>query len=171
MTSLHRPSLLTSALALTLVGCGGSSSTADAGADAPSITMSDAAMDAPSVAMSDAAADAPITTSDAGPVCGYVDTIDRSCTTDGDCLVRLHQTDCCGNSVMIGIASGAADVYGTSEPACMASYPACECPAMLPTTDSGETVTDTAAVLAACVSRGPRNVCLTYVSMRPADGR
>ncbi len=103
--------------------------------------------------------------------CAYIDTIDRTCATDADCLVRLHQTDCCGSSVMIGIATSALAAYNASEPACMASYPACGCPAMLPLTDSGETVTDTSAVLAACVSRGPRNVCLTYVTVRPLPGR
>lgn len=149
------------ALLVPLAACGGGGSTSDSGTDVFSSVI-----DAPS-----SREDAPLSTSDAGDVCGYVDTIDRSCTADGDCLVRLHQTDCCGSSVMIGIASSAGGVYLANEPACMASYPACECPAMPPTTDSGETVTDTSAVLAACVSRGPRNVCLTYVSMRPPDGR
>lgn len=51
----------------------------------------------------------------------------------------------------------------------MASYPRCRCPARLPTTDSGEMVTDTSAVNAACVPRGPTMVCLTYVSTRPSS--
>lgn len=155
------------AVALTVIAaCGGGGSTSDAGLDAATVLADAPGLDAPV-----SSEDAPGPGSDAGDVCSYVDTIDRSCTADGDCLVRLHQTDCCGNSVMIGIASSASGVYLASEPACMASYPGCGCPAMLPTTDSGETVTDASAVLAACVSRGPRNVCLTYVTMRPADGR
>ncbi len=52
----------------------------------------------------------------------------------------------------------------------MASYPACGCPAMPPTTDSGETVTDTMSIHAACVSVGPTMRCLTYVNNRPMDG-
>ena len=124
-------------------------------------------VDAPAVATDTGPSDV-----DSGPSpCAYVDTIDRTCTTDADCLVRLHQTDCCGSSAMIGIATSALGTYNAGEPACMASYPGCGCPAQLPTTDSGETVTDTSAVLAACVSRGPRNVCLTYVTMRPLPGR
>ncbi len=154
------------ALVVLLSACGGTTSTPDTGTDASTAASDAGALDAPS-----STEDAPISTSDAGDVCSYVDTIDRSCTVDGDCLVRLHQTDCCGNSVMIGIASSAGGDYQASEPACMASYPACGCPAMPPRTDSDETVTDTSAVLAACVSRGPRNVCLTYISMRPPDGR
>jgi hypothetical protein len=154
------------ALLLALSACGGGTST-DAGTDAASAVIDAPGLDAPTSSMEDA----PAAASDGGDVCAYVDTIDRSCTMDSDCLVRLHQTDCCGNSVMIGIASSANEVYLASEPACMAGYPACECPAMPPRTDSDETVTDTKGVLAACVSRGPRNVCLTYVTMRPPDGR
>lgn len=151
-------------VALALCGCGGGSSPPlDAGA---SVDAPEAAVDAPAVER-----DAPGGTDGGGSPCAYADTIDRTCTTDADCQVVLHQTDCCGSSAMLGIALSAYPVYTANEPACMASYPACGCPAMLPTTDSGETVTDTSAVRAACVSRGPRNVCLTYVTMRPLPGR
>lgn len=153
---------------LVLPGCGGGTSPpvdAPAGADSPS------ALDAPLADDAPVATDAPTPPSDGTSPCDYVDTIDRSCETDADCSVVLHQTDCCGNSAMLGIRTTAYPEYGANEPACMASYPGCGCPAGLPTTDSGETVTDTSAVLAACVSRGPRNACLTYVTMRPLDGR
>lgn len=156
-------------LAVALAGCPDSHGSAgDAGGalDAPV-----APEDAPSATFDAGPTDGGAPSGDASSPCAYVDTIDRSCTTDADCLVRLHQTDCCGNAVMLGIRTSAESAYLGSEPACMASYPACGCPASLPTTDSGETVTDTSAVLAACTSRGPRNVCLTYVTMRPAPGR
>ncbi|MDQ3031808.1 MAG: hypothetical protein M3Y87_05275 [Myxococcota bacterium] len=102
--------------------------------------------------------------------CDYVATIDRSCTADDDCLVRLHQSDCCGSSIMIGIHTSAESTYLAAEPACQASYPTCGCPAMLPTTDSGETVADTSTVRAGCIARATGDVCMTYVTMRPADG-
>jgi hypothetical protein len=108
---------------------------------------------------------------DAAAVCSFIDSVDRSCTSDTDCVVRLHQTDCCGNSVMVGVNQSAAAQFAVDESACMASYPGCGCPAMLPTTDSGETVTDTSMVQAGCISRGPGSVCLTYVTMRPPPGR
>lgn len=160
VSSRSLPVLLPLALALT--SCGGSHTPAgDGGLDAPgSLDTGPGDVDA-----------GPGDVDGGVSPCGYVDTIDRSCTTDADCLVRLHQTDCCGSSVMIGIATSALATYNAGEPACMASYPGCGCPAMLPVTDSAETVTDTSAVLAACVSRGPRNVCLTYVTMRPLPGR
>jgi hypothetical protein len=166
---------LTFSLTLVLSGCPSSNAPADVpsledtgGPDAPALEDTGADLDAPT-GLDAPAADAPL--ADAGSPCAYADAIDRSCTTDADCLVRLHQTDCCGNAVMIGIRTSALGAYNAGEPACMASYPACGCPAGLPTTDSGETVTDLDTVQAACVSRGPRDVCQTYVTMRPADGR
>lgn len=108
---------------------------------------------------------------DAASACSFIDSVDRSCTSDTDCVVRLHQTDCCGNSVMVGVNQAAAAQFAVDESACMASYPGCGCPAMLPVTDSGETVTDTSMVQAGCITRGPGSVCLTYVTMRPPPGR
>ena len=111
---------------------------------------------------------APAADTGSGP-CAYVDTLDRGCTTDGDCAIGLHQTNCCGSSVMIGYRSTHTEVPAL-ESQCMASYPACSCPATLPTTDSGETVTDTGMVHAACVSVGPTMLCRTYVNNRPPNG-
>lgn len=108
--------------------------------------------------------------SDAGASpCSYVDTLDRGCSADTDCTVGLHQTNCCGSSVMIGYRSTHTEVPAL-ESQCMASYPACGCPSMLPTTDSGEIVTDTSMVHAACVGVGPTTQCRTYVNNRPIDG-
>lgn len=160
------------AIVVTLPSCGGSGTPptdAAVGTDAPASGLDAPAIDAPPEP------DAPVLVdaagADAGAACGYVDTIDRGCTTDADCSVGVHQTDCCGNSVMLGYRTTDHLVYTNGESACQASYPGCGCPAGLPVTDSEETVTDTSAVLAACVSRGPRNVCLTYLTMRPSDGR
>jgi len=137
-----------------------------AGCGMATTPSNDAAMGTDSPSFTDARVD----DSGVGP-CAYVDTLDRTCASDADCAVGLHQTNCCGSSVMIGLRSTQQSTYASSESACMASYPACGCPATLPTTDSGETVTDTGAVLAACVSVGPTMVCRTYVTMRPPNGR
>jgi len=159
MTSLRLSMIVTLALA----GCGdGGTGEMDSG---PPVTDAGGGG-------SDAGGSSDAGAGGSGPVaaaCDYVDTLDDSCTTDADCAVGLHQTDCCGNSVMIGFNTSAQMEYATNESACMMSYPGCGCPAMLPTTDSGETVTDTMEVQAACVARGPTQVCLTYVTMRPDD--
>jgi hypothetical protein len=54
---------------------------------------------------------------------------------------------------------------------CAATYPICECPSYPQRTDSDEVASDPSAIQLACVSRGPRNVCLTYITERPLDGR
>lgn len=153
------------ALALLLTACGGGSDADAGGGGSDAATGTDAGAESDAGAGTDAGegTDAGVT------ACDYVNDLDRSCATDGDCAVGLHQTDCCGSSVMIGFNTSEQASYAAKESACMATYPACGCPAMLPTTDSGETVTDTSAVQAACVSRGPTMVCLTYLTMRPAD--
>ena len=66
---------------------------------------------------------------DAAAACSFIDSVDRSCTSDTDCVVRLHQTDCCGNAVMVGVNQSVAAQFAVDESACMASYPGCGCPA------------------------------------------
>lgn len=108
---------------------------------------------------------------DAGSSCAQIDALDRHCTTDTDCSFAIHAADCCGTYAAIGFAASEASAYAALEPMCAASYPACGCAARPTVTDSGETVTDTATVQVACVTRGPGAVCLTYVTMRPPMGR
>jgi hypothetical protein len=107
---------------------------------------------------------------DAGDPCTLSPPLSDTCTTDADCIVVIHQTDCCGNTVADGALASEAVRFEAFEYACRASYPLCECPAGPTTTDSGESSGDPDALQVACVGRGPRNVCLTYVTMRPPDG-
>lgn len=101
--------------------------------------------------------------------CAYVDVLDRSCIDDTDCAFGVHQSDCCGTSVVLGFAAGERSRFEALEPACVESHPLCGCAARPTTAESGETVTDVSAVQVACVSRGPRSVCISYVTMRPPD--
>lgn len=109
---------------------------------------------------------------DAGPFvgCGFVDTLDDSCTSDADCAYGIHQTDCCGNTFAVGFRTSERTRFETFEPMCQATYPLCGCPSGPTRTDSGESVLgDPDSIRVACVSSGPRRVCLTYVTMRPED--
>jgi hypothetical protein len=157
---------------------GDDASSVDLGIDAPSVDLGD---DAPSVDLgqdapvSDLGVDGPIARDLGmgmdlgGDACGFVTTLDTSCTVDGDCAYGIHQTDCCGNTHAVGFNVSESATFPTLEAACDATYPLCGCPAHPTTTDSGEIVGDPSTVLVACVARGPRNVCLTYVSTRPPD--
>jgi hypothetical protein len=108
-------------------------------------------------------------TDSGGDACGFVTTLDTSCTGDGDCAYDIHQTDCCGNTHAVGFNVSESAGFPALEAACDATYPRCGCPVHPTVTDSGETVGDPTAIQVACVARGPRNVCLTYISTRPPD--
>src|SRR5690606_36562188 len=107
------------------------SSTADAGGDAGSASDAGAPGDAGSTA--DAGSDAGGASSDAGSdasagACDFTGDLERGCTNDARCVVAVHQTDCCGNTVAIGINHSAHDLFDAAEAVCRATYPACGCP-------------------------------------------
>lgn len=149
-------------------GCGTATTASDAasaidgGGDAASIDSG--------VVPTDADVDA-APRADAGSACAQIDMLDRHCATDADCASAIHAADCCGTYAAIGFAASEASAYATLEPLCDASYPACGCAARSTMTDSGETVASPSDVHVACVTRGPGAVCLTYVNMRPPNGR
>ena len=91
------------------------------------------------------------------------------CTGDENCVIGVHQTDCCGSSYAYGFNHSERDRFDTLEPPCRATYPGCGCPAGPTQTDSGETATDASTIQVACVAQGPERVCVTYVTMRPPD--
>jgi hypothetical protein len=108
---------------------------------------------------------------DAGSACAQIDALDRHCVIDADCSSAIHAADCCGTYAAIGFAAFEAAAYAMLEPLCDASYPACGCAAGPTMTDSGETVSSPSDVHVACVTRGASAVCLTFVAMRPPNGR
>jgi hypothetical protein len=69
--------------------------------------------------------------------CQAVVALDRSCTTDTDCVGVAHTSSCCGSVVFIGIRQSEQARYQTLEAQCDAGYPACGCAAGPPTTDDG----------------------------------
>jgi hypothetical protein len=126
----------------------------------------DAGMPADAAAPHDA-----LSRADAGSACAQIDALDRHCTSDTDCDFAIHAADCCGTYAAIGFAASEADEYAALEPICVASYPACGCAARPTMTDSDELLTSPSDGHVACVTRGTGAVCLTYVAMRPPNGR
>ena len=82
--------------------------------------------------------------------CQQVDALDRSCTTNADCVAVAHTINCCGTGVWIGLRATEAQRFATLESACDASYPRCGCPLLAPTTDDGSTVNDADTVSVSC---------------------
>jgi hypothetical protein len=62
---------------------------------------------------------------------------DRSCTTEADCFVAMHLTDCCGSQRAMGISTSETDRFSAAEAACASMYPACGCFSDAITADDG----------------------------------
>jgi hypothetical protein len=72
--------------------------------------------------------------------CAQATMVDRSCTTDADCVAVTHTTNCCGSAIWMGIRSSEKSRFSTLETACDMSYPGCGCAAGPPVTDDGSVV-------------------------------
>ena len=60
---------------------------------------------------------------------GFPTDFERGCGADANCVVGLHQIDCCGTLFATGINHSERDRFDTAEATCRASYPACGCAA------------------------------------------
>jgi len=67
---------------------------------------------------------------------------DRTCEKDADCVVVLHQVNCCGTEVAWGIAASEKAAFDAAESECRSEYPACGCPALPTQADDGNTGSD-----------------------------
>ena len=54
--------------------------------------------------------------------------LDKSCTTASDCILVIHQTDCCGNQRGLGIVASQRAAFEAAEAVCRPMYPRCGCP-------------------------------------------
>jgi hypothetical protein len=75
-----------------------------------------------------------------GGVTGSCDfTYPKACTADTDCVVKIHQLNCCGTSMAVGVASSGAADFDAEEAACDATYPKCGCATMGTKAEDGTT--------------------------------
>ena len=92
--------------------------------------------------------------------CQIIDSLDRSCTVDADCVAVKHTSNCCGQIRYIGIRATEDALFAANEPACDAGYPPCGCAARQPMMDD-DSVDDRTTVQAGvmCLS----GTCKTFV--------
>jgi hypothetical protein len=83
----------------------------------------------------------------------------RGATSLDNCVVQLHQTDCCGATAAYGINHAARTALCTAEATCVASYPDPVCSDDTITTDTGDTTTNVDNVRLRLVD----GVCQTFV--------
>lgn len=135
-----------------LAGCGGRTE---------ETSVTDAAVDAASDAVKSDA------TADAAPVCfgegGSVPSVPfKLCTNDSDCVAIAHQTDCCGNTLMVGVTRSQQAAFNTCEEASRAKFPGCGCPSGPPQTEDGKTIEFGAMPLVRCTNfTSSGGVCMT----------
>jgi hypothetical protein len=116
-------------------GCGGSTpSTSIAGDGGAGTTADQSAPDAPSdspAAGEGGGGDAAVDTSIPGVACGgtmpMFPTFDKTCGTDGDCVIAKHQTSPCGDALDIGISQSAQAMFKAAEAECEKQYFANTC--------------------------------------------
>jgi hypothetical protein len=74
--------------------------------------------------------------------CSMFPSFDKSCSTDSDCVAKLHQVNCCGTRVSIGINVSQSAAFDVTEAACAAQFPACGCAEQATTGEDGKTMPD-----------------------------
>jgi hypothetical protein len=86
----------------------------------------------------------------------------KGCTNSQSCIAKLHQVDCCGTKVAIGVNHDQYTVFDNAEIAWEALCPACGCPPGSTTAEDGRTGAS-ANVLVQCtdIDAGV-GVCKTY---------
>ena len=62
----------------------------------------------------------------------------KACATVGDCVIEIHQTDCCGSTVALGVSNAAAQAFQAGEAFCVAQFPGCGCDGMGPVAEDGQ---------------------------------
>lgn len=81
---------------------------------------------------------------------------DKSCTSDGDCALVTHTTDCCGGQLYMGIVHDEQERFAEAEAICSSQYPACGCAAQGALTEEGTMVPwqNVGYIVVGCVQGG-----------------
>jgi hypothetical protein len=90
----------------------------------------------------------------------------RDATAITNCVIQMHQADCCGAMRAYGVNHGARTTLCPAETACVATYPAsASCTSATITTDSGETTNVMNDVKLRCTPKqgGTTCTCQTFV--------
>lgn len=108
------------------LGCGDDSApSTDSGADVTANdTGTDGGDDASEPDASESDAGEIVCTGEGEPV---FPTFDRTCSGPEDCTIALHQSDCCGSIVALGIAASEREAFDAAEAICQPMWPGCRC--------------------------------------------
>jgi hypothetical protein len=90
---------------------------------------------------------------------GVFPTFDKSCSGVAECAIAIHTTDCCGNSVALGINVAETEAFAAAEAICDMQYPACGCPSGPTMAEDGQPVLDPMGLAVDCLE----GLCTTFV--------
>jgi hypothetical protein len=90
--------------------------------------------------------------------CTQATAVDRSCSTDSDCVAVVHETSCCGGLAWIGVRTAVQETFATLEAQCQASYPGCGCYDGRDAADDGSRIPSGGAAAVTCQA----GTCKTY---------
>jgi len=93
-------------------------------------------------AAQDAAIDANLTALTCTAPNGGQILVDRTCSFSDDCILVLHQLDCCGSQQAVGIRASGMTAFARAEADCVMRFPGCGCPAGPTRADDGMMTTD-----------------------------
>jgi hypothetical protein len=65
-------------------------------------------------------------------------TFDKTCLNPAGCFVGMHQLNCCGSQLAIGVSFVEQQAFMSAEMSWEASCPGCVCPARLPEAEDGK---------------------------------
>jgi hypothetical protein len=84
---------------------------------------------------------------------------DKSCATANDCVIAVHTTDCCGNSLAMGINVADQAAFIAAEAICDSQYPPCDCPSGPTMAEDGNPVVNPMDLQVGCFE----STCLTFI--------
>ena len=86
-------------------------------------------------------------------------TFDKTCSLVTDCAIAIHQINCCGATLAIGINKVEQQRFAADEKTCLDQYPLCACPATPTITEDGQAATPGKTIVVQCQS----GKCMTTV--------
>jgi len=100
----------------------------------------------------------------AGPGAYAFPALSKTCKADADCFVALHQVNCCGTMVALGLAVADKAAFDAAEKVCGGQYPGCGCASMGTMAEDGHTDTTGAGIAVNCKG----GLCATSVKAAAA---
>lgn len=75
---------------------------------------------------------------------------EKGCAAAADCVIALHQVNCCGTLTAIGLNASEQAAFDAAENTCRMQYPGCGCAQSPTTTEDGKMSMDDSLIQVDC---------------------